>query len=419
MGSEFGNLNGWMTNIQWNHILDIGVMWFLAYQVYMRFRRTQAMRLLVRVFIVWLAYLVAQNAGLTLTAFLLWALWIAALIFFLLTFQREIQRILMRINPMRPMAAILRFMRRVRLPDESIVAAAESAFALASKRVGAIMVWERRDQLEPHLQSEGEVIDAEVRPAMLESLFYVGAPYHDGASYIQEGKIYRAGCVLPLSENPELAAHYGTRHRAAAGITERSDAIAIVVSEERGEVSVVEDGQITSVESSEELNSWLNARLRGGEEDSKSRRQQIQEALQNNWRIKVASLAAVVALWGLAYEQKENPQNFFNQLTAGVEEKLVVPVEYYNLPDGLRLDKRHLLKKVTVRLKGRRDLLNFLDVGKVRVTVNLENYRAGDSAQTITSRNIDLPSDIRLIGVDPPEIAVRLLQSRPQTSAEK
>ncbi len=88
MWPEFGDQDMWLMSIPWNHLLDIGVMWFLAYQVYTRFRRTQAMRLLVRVFIVWLAYLAAQAGGLTLTSFLLWALWIAVLIFFLITFQQ-------------------------------------------------------------------------------------------------------------------------------------------------------------------------------------------------------------------------------------------------------------------------------------------------------------------------------------------
>ncbi|MBT7858056.1 MAG: hypothetical protein HN720_14140, partial [Nitrospinaceae bacterium] len=109
MGGIFSRL----LEIPWNHLIDIFVMWFIGYQIYMRFRGTQAMRRMIRVFFVWLAYLTAQAAGLTLTSFLLWALWIAGLIFFLITFQGEIQRILIRINPMRPLGAILRMARSV------------------------------------------------------------------------------------------------------------------------------------------------------------------------------------------------------------------------------------------------------------------------------------------------------------------
>ncbi len=413
MWPEDSGLGEWITDIPWNHLLDIGVMWFLGYQVYMRFRGTQAMRLLVRVFIIWLAYLAAQAGGLTLTSFLLWAMWIAVLIFFLITFQHEIQRILMRINPMRPMAAIFRMARRVRFPNESLDAAAESAFRLSSRKVGAIMIWERRDPLEPHLRSEGEVIDAAIRPALLESLFFVGAPYHDGAVYIQEDKIYRAGCILPLSENSEMAAHYGTRHRAAAGITERSDALAVVVSEERGEVSAVEEGRIISVASHEELTAWLDARLRGGEEDSKTRGQYFREAIQHNWRVKLIVLAAVIALWAVAFKQKENPRNIFTTLAQGVEETFEVAVIYYNLPDGLALDPKRR-KKIRVRLKGRRDILSFLDEGKIQVSINLKNEGAGEIERTISFRNITLPNEVRLTGADPPGIRILLKKVPPK-----
>ncbi len=407
MGSEIGGLGVFLWGIPWNHLIDICVMWFLSYQVYMRFRGTQAMRLLVRVFLVWLAYLAAQAAGLTLTSFLLWALWIAVLIFFLITFQGEIQRIMMRINPMRPLATIIRMARRVRLPDESLAAAAESAFTLASRNTGAIIVWERRDPLEPLLRSPGEVIDAEVRPALLETLFFTGAPYHDGAVYIQEDKIYRAGCVLPLSENPEIEAHHGTRHRAAAGITERSDALALVVSEERGEVLAAEHGTLTPVDTPEALTSWLTARLRGGEDEPRSRSEQAREILAHNWRPKLAALAAVIALWAVAIKQTESPRNFFATLGPGVERSFSVPVEYYNLPPGLALGAGRP-RRVSVRLKGEADLLRFLDAGRLRLKIDLRGAEAGKIRHAISTRDIDLPSRIRLTGADPPEIRFRL-----------
>jgi hypothetical protein len=269
------------------------------------------------------------------------------------------------------------------------------------------MIWERRDPLEPHLRSDGEVIDAEVRPALLESLFIVGGPYHDGAVYIQEDKIYRAGCILPLSENSEMSAHYGTRHRAASGITEQSDALAVVVSEERGEVSAVEDGQIITVTSHEELTAWLDTRLRGSEEDSKSRGQYFREAMQHNWRVKLIVLAAVIALWAVALKQKENPRNIFTTLAQGVEETFEVPVIYYNLPEGLALDPKRR-KKIRVRLKGSRDILNFLDEGKIQVSINLKNESAGEIERAISFRNISLPGGVRLTGADPPGIRVQL-----------
>ncbi|MFP6889367.1 MAG: diadenylate cyclase [Nitrospinota bacterium] len=408
---------GVLWKVPWNHLIDICVMWFLGYQVYMRFRGTQAMRLLVRVLIVWLAYLTAQTAGLMLTSFLLWALWIAVLIFFLITFQGEIQRILMRINPMRPVGVLLRLARHVHLPDETLTAVSAAAFALASKRIGAIIIWERLDPIEPLLRSPGEIIDAEARPALLETLFITGTPYHDGALYIQEDKIYRAGCVLPLSENTELGAHYGTRHRAAVGLTERSDALALVVSEERGEVSAVEHGEITPLESVEALTAWLTSRLRGREDESQSAAHRLREIVEHNWRIKLAALAAVAVLWAVAIKQKESPQNIFATLGPGIERAYTVPVEYYNLPPGLSLGPDRMTR-VRIRLKAEADLLNFIDSGRFRIKINLSGARDGPLDHVISTRDIDLPARIRLVGAEPSEIRLRL-GKKTNTSASR
>ena len=123
---------------------------------------------------------------------------------------------------------------RIRLPDESVATIAGSVFSLAAKSLGAIIVVERRDLTEALLNSPGEEIEAVIQPTLLDSIFFKGAPYHDGAAVVRENKVSRAGCLLPLSENRALPPEFGTRHRAAVGITERCDALAIVISEERG-----------------------------------------------------------------------------------------------------------------------------------------------------------------------------------------
>ena len=210
---------GILARIPWSQVADIGIMWFLVYQVYVRFQGTQAMRLLVRVFLVWLAYLAAQAAGLVLTSFLLWALWLAALLLFLVNFQGEIRRIVMQLRPVSRLAVILARARRVGLPEESVRAVAQSAFALASRGTGAIFILERRDPVLPLLRSPGEQIGAEVRPALLETLFVYGSPYHDGAALIRDGRVDHAGCVLPLSESAALPASSAPPPRRRPGAT--------------------------------------------------------------------------------------------------------------------------------------------------------------------------------------------------------
>lgn len=287
----------WMivTYFPWHHLLDVALMTFLVYQIYIRLRGTRAVRIVAGIAVLGLAYLIAQAAGMFLTSWVLGGLWGAALVFVIVIFQGEIRHMLGQINPRLPIAALWRWASRIRLPEERLSALAESVFGLASKRCGALLVFERDDFVEPLLTSPGTVLDAQVSPELLETIFVHPTALHDGAVYIRGGRAYRASCVLPLSENPRLAYIYGTRHRAALGISERSDALAVVVSEGRGWVSVVEHGTITVVDSTTELLGWLSDHLTTPEERPK-RTRALKTLLNHNWRPKLATLAAVSLL---------------------------------------------------------------------------------------------------------------------------
>ena len=396
-----------LQSLSWSGAIDIGIMWFLLYQVYIRFRGTQAMRLLARVFGAWLVYLGAHALGLRLTSFLLWAIWIAALILFLINFHGEIQKIFLRLNPARRLSILLRRALRVRLPDESVADVADAAFSLAAGSLGAILVVERHDSTEPLLSSPGEEIDAAARPALLETVFSRGSPCHDGAAVIRGSRVSRVGCLLPFSENPALPSSFGARHRAAAGVTERCDALAIVVSEERGEVACAEGGQTRTMETKEELASWLSARLRAPRETARTGRRLSVERAFENWKPKLAALAAVLFLWTIAGEGRQNPRRFFPGLESRAEEEFRVPLHYYNLPGGAALPAG-TARTVRVRLGGGRDLLNFIDASRLRVSVNLADAPPGTHSREITGRDIDLPGGLEFLGAEPGTIRFTL-----------
>ena len=127
---------------------------------------------------------------------------------------------------------------------------------MAKNKVGAIIVISRTTDLKFY-ESTGDLMDADVSKRLLESIFFKNSPLHDGAVIIENNKIKAARCVLPITENTDLPAHYGMRHRAALGITEQSDAISVIVSEETGTISVAVDGKIQSNLSPEELEQIL------------------------------------------------------------------------------------------------------------------------------------------------------------------
>ncbi len=131
---------------------------------------------------------------------------------------------------------------------------------MAKNKTGAIIVISRNTDLKFYATT-GDIMDADVSKRLIESIFFKNSPMHDGAIIISNNKIKAARCVLPVTENSDLPAHYGMRHRAALGITEQSDAIAIIVSEETGAISLAKDGELKANLAPEELDKILSREL--------------------------------------------------------------------------------------------------------------------------------------------------------------
>lgn len=129
--------------------------------------------------------------------------------------------------------------------EKAIRGIVEACFSMARRRIGALITLERETALDDLIESGGTKIDAETSPELLQTIFHPGSPLHDGAAIIREGKVAAAGVIMPLTQNPNIPKELGTRHRAAIGVSEETDAVSIIVSEETGRVSLCERGQIT------------------------------------------------------------------------------------------------------------------------------------------------------------------------------
>ena len=394
---------GW--KFRWQDGIDIACMAFVVYQAYIRFRGTQAARIGVGLAVLGLFYFLASQAGLFLTTWVLGGIWAAAFILVVVVFQAEIRQILEQVNPVLSTPRIFR-----RTPAEAriadfLVAIADTCFNLAKNRRGAILVFERNDPVEPLLRSQGVLIDAAVSDLLLDNLFTPSSPLHDGAVYFRAGRVCRAGCILPLSESRSLPYTYGTRHRAALGITERSDALAVVVSEERGAVSVVDRGGMVTLPGSSELLTWLNLRLSG----TKKRRTQWRwrDMLEANLRPKLGALAAVCILWLILV----GPQN--------TEVGFAVPVVYYNIPGNLDMTGKNT-QEVYLRVRGSRELLALLDPRGLRAQVDLSSAQAGRSRVPLTEHDVNIPLGLQVAGMDPSSVSVRLKErpSPPQQTEQ-
>lgn len=149
---------------------------------------------------------------------------------------------------------------------------------MAEERIGALIVIERSNKLED-VAGNGVAVDAELSAPLLTSIFYNGNPLHDGAVVVRQDRIIAAACRLPLSENPNMDEHLHMRHRAGAGISEQSDAVTIIVSEERGQVTVAIEGRLNKCKNAADLRDILNGELRGIWPDKPKRHQQRRERI--------------------------------------------------------------------------------------------------------------------------------------------
>jgi len=239
---------------RWRDALDIGLVAVVVYRILLMFRGTRAVQMLTGLACLVAGSLVARRLELYSTQWILdnfWAFWVIALV---VLFQPELRRALARIGESRLLPGVLGASRaeRAHVIDE-LVDAVES---LTARRIGALVVIERSAGLRQYAEL-GVAVDAIVSADLLVSVFLPYSPLHDGAVFIQGSRIVAAGCFLPLSRNLQIARSLGTRHRAALGISEETDAVAVSVSEETGRVTIAVAGHIETVRDLSALRSRL------------------------------------------------------------------------------------------------------------------------------------------------------------------
>lgn len=244
------NLLTLFSNFQFWDAIDILVVAFLVYQLLLLIREVRATRILVGFAFLLLVTLLASQFHLLTLNWLLSSIGPFLLIAFVVVFQPDLRRMISQIGRGG-------FWGGVFQGDAPLFqAVATAAKDLVRARRGAIIVIERDDSLQGVFES-GTRIEADVTSELLVTLFAAHSPLHDGAVIIRGGKIASAGCILPLSQNPHLSKSYGTRHRAAVGITEETDSLAVVISEESHTIAFAMAGKITPGIDSETLEEML------------------------------------------------------------------------------------------------------------------------------------------------------------------
>lgn len=218
-------------------LFDILIVAAIIYQFALFLKKENAVRLMVFLLVFFLCFYFSLFSGFSSTTWLLRNIFSSSLLILAIIFQGDIRRVFLALG--RQQAKEHARDEADETTDELIKAVSE----MALKRIGALIVIVRQQPIE-HLVQVGTEIDAKVTSELINSIFLPYSPIHDGAVIINKGKITKAGCLLPLSHNPDIAKSFGTRHRAALGLSELVDALMIVVSEETGKISLVHDGKI-------------------------------------------------------------------------------------------------------------------------------------------------------------------------------
>jgi diadenylate cyclase len=228
-----------LQQFRWIDLLDILIVAVAVYQIILALRGTRAFQMLLGLALLYLASWVSLRIGLVTVNWALSNLLAVWLFLVIILFQPELRRALASMGRRGSLLRVFWRYQEAHMIDEVV----RAVVSLAAKKVGAIVVLERESRLSD-LAASGTPIDAVVSRRLLESIFFPYSPLHDGAVILSRDRVVAAACFLPLSLNSDLPRDLGTRHRAAVGVTEEGDAIAVVVSEESGAISLVVGGEI-------------------------------------------------------------------------------------------------------------------------------------------------------------------------------
>ncbi len=223
-------------------IIDILIVAYLIYKVIGLLRKTNSNKLAMGVFIVFLALWISDWCDLTMLHFILAKTVEVGFLALIILFQPELRRLLERFGN-RGLIFFLGGDAPVQAMETAITQTVLACTAMSESRTGALIVFERVNKLDSQI-STGTVVNSDTTAELLKNIFYDKAPLHDGAVIITEGRIMAAGCMLPLSNNQNISRDLGMRHRAGIGMSEHSDAVVAIVSEETGAISVAIDGML-------------------------------------------------------------------------------------------------------------------------------------------------------------------------------
>lgn len=374
-----------VSSIRWQDIIDIAFNAYILFRLYALFRGTDAFRVLLGIAFLWILQRVAVSMGLILTSWMMEGIIAVAALIVIVVFRNEIRSVFRARN----IWAILWGLphKRIRTPVGII---AESVFHLARRRIGALMVLPGKEDLEEVIQG-GIPWDGKISAEMLGSIFWPNNPVHDGAAIIQGNRVVEVGVILPLSQRKDLPTAFGTRHRAAAGLSEITDAMVIAVSEERGTITITRDADLLNINEKKSLVSALRKHLG-------IRKNRTQYLRRRKVELRIAAVVSLLFVSGIWFSISRG----FDAIKT-----FDIPVEYANQNPDMELLNTSATS-VRLYLRGSRALLRSIRPEQIRVRMDLGKALAGTNTFAITNDHLSIPPGLSLKEVRPMVVNVNL-----------
>jgi len=374
-----------ISSLRWQDIVDISLVSYILLRFYALFRGTNAFRVLIGMTILWFFEQSAVSMGLVVTSWVVQGVVALGAFIIIVIFRNEIRNVLLARN----LKSILWDFssKTVITTIETIV---QSVHEMAQHKCGALIVFPGKEDLEEVVQG-GIPWKGEISKEMILSIFWPDNPVHDGAAIIQGDQIKQVAAILPLSRRDDLPSYYGTRHRAALGLAEATDALVIAVSEERGDVVIAKDSQLKTVKQKRRLGQILQEHM--GVALKKGR-----ESRKEKLAFIAAAIFSVVFTTGV-----------WLSVSRGVDTlvTLQVALEYTKRDLAMEIVKTSV-NTVNLELEGSGALIKSIRPDQVQVRLDLSKSKAGPNTFTISRKNISLPPGIVLKGVTPSVVDVDL-----------
>jgi uncharacterized protein (TIGR00159 family) len=379
------NLLFLLSSIRWQDVIDIILNSYILFRFYVIFRGTNAFRVLIGLVLLWFSQRIAVSVGLIVTSWAIQAITAVAAIIIIVVFRNEIGSVLQA----KTLKTLLwEFARKT--PDTPVEVLLESVYELSRTHTGALIVLPARDSLEEVVHA-GIPWNGQVSKEMLLSIFWPDNPVHDGAVILQGSRVREVGAILPLSRDKGLPSYYGTRHRAGLGLSENTDAMVIIVSEERGNVTVARNGHLVEIQRMEELADALHSHLGRVESMTRQSRREKRE-------LGIAALLSVLFVIGIWFSFSRGQASLVT---------LEIPIQYLNRSPEMEILSTSA-DKVRLNLTGADTLIRNIRPEQVAVRINLANGQIGRNSFAIAQNDIRLPPGIVIERVEPATVTVVL-----------